>query len=149
MSNFANGSLQKMKLSDGSEGLGGEAKIPRLLEPTKIRLVKVENQRKETSPDYIVETVDVDQEGRGYWAESGAAWEKPLKDGSGSFLSLNIDMADKPAPIYMSAFVADDEDQKEGEGTIYRLTYSRPRPRRERRAEQSGTKLLTNDSIPF
>jgi len=149
MTNFANGTIRAMTLSGGSKGYGGEAKIPRLLEPTKIRLVKVENKRKETSPDYIVETVDVDQDGQGYWAESGAAWVKELNDGSGTFLSISLDMADNPAAISMAAFVADEEDQEKGKGKLWRLTYSRPRPRRQRRAEQSGTNVLANDSIDF
>ena len=140
LAKFGNGYLHAMTLSTGAAGFGGEVKIPRLLELTSIRLAKTENKRSEKSPDYIVETIDIDGDGEGYWAESGGAWIKKLNDDSGTFLSISLDMADKPDAISLAAFAADEVDQKaqaKGKGELYRFTYSRPRPRRERRTEDA------------
>ena len=152
MENFKNGKGQQMKFSDGGTGIGGTVKIPRLLGEMKIRLVEVKNKRSEKSPDYIVETVDIDLDGNGYWAESGSGWKKPLNNPtelSEFLISIDLDMADMPNRIPLSAYVADEEFQTKDGPKVWRFNYTRPRPRRERRAENSKDNPLKNDSIEF
>jgi len=142
-----------MKLKTGGDGFGGKVTIPRLI-TTKIRLRPNTNKRKDTSPDYWVETPEYDNQNQAwFWAASGAAWFKKPKAGGEEFFSINLDMADQPNEINFAGFLADEEDQpKKGEGgALYRLTYSRPR-----RSGSGGASapanpapVLKGDSIPY
>lgn len=149
---FQNGSMQAMTLSGGvGDGFGGEIIIPALV-TTKLRLRLNSEKRKETSPDYWIETPDIDpRNSKTYWAQSGAAWIKTPKAGGDKFFSLNLDRADLPAPVNFAAFKADKADQpKKGEGgELWRFTYSRPRAASRASAQAGADNLLPDDKIAF
>lgn len=146
-----------------SEQLGhmvyaGKIAIPRVMSETRIRLVPVPMQRSETSPDYNIECVELDPDGKPYWAAgAGAAWWRE-KDGNPR-IDLLLTIGQGGASVNCCIFPADEQpDEKEWpEGykdecgpIAWRVAYSPPRPAGGKpRTAPARTAEALEDAIPY
>ncbi|WP_299394613.1 DUF736 domain-containing protein [Pelagibius sp.] len=106
----------------------------------KICLVPNANRRSDNSPSLVLKL-----HGAGGWVEYGAAWIKAMQTGE-DFLSITVDAPNMDKPIYVAAFMLDD-DEANGEKDHWRIVWGRPRGAKTQLVPAGNG--MPDDEIPF